>query len=56
METNWREIIDMVANGQRAMTRIDAIRAIMAGMDYDHEKIEAISVILGIKKEAKENA
>lgn len=56
METDWREIIDLCAKGQQAMTRIDAIKAIMVGMDYDHEKIEAISAILGIKKEVKENA
>lgn len=56
METDWREIINMVANGQQAMTRIEAIKAIMVGMEYDHEKIEAVSAVLGIKKEVKENA
>lgn len=54
METNWREIIDMVANGQRAMTQIEAIRAIVDGMKYDSEKLAAIRAILGIKEAEKD--
>lgn len=48
---NWREIVDLCAKGQQAMTQIEAIKAIMVNMDYEHEKIEAVCAILGIKGE-----
>ena len=58
MEANWdwRELIEIVAQGQRAMTQIESIKAIIRHKKYDSDTVEAISAILGIKEKENEDA
>lgn len=58
MENNmdWRELVEIVSQGQRALTQIENVKAIVRNKKYDSDAIEAISAILNIKKEEKEDA
>lgn len=50
---NWREIIEMVAQGQRAMTQIEAVKRVVdeKPIKYDSDRINAVRAILGIEVE-----
>ncbi|MBR3280141.1 MAG: hypothetical protein IKG01_14750 [Lachnospiraceae bacterium] len=47
METNWREIIDLCAKGQDAMTKLKDIRIIVERYNIDNEaKLIAIKALV----------
>lgn len=53
MENNmdWHELVEIVSQGQRALTQIEGIKAIIRNKKYDYDAILAISAILGFKEE-----
>lgn len=58
MENNmdWHELVEIVSQGQRALTQIENVKAIVRNKKYDSDAIEAISAILGIKEKENEDA
>lgn len=55
MEANWdwRELIEIVAQGQRAMTKLNAIKSVLKNIYNETEAINAVKAIL---KEDTDNA
>lgn len=51
-----REFVDIVSQGQRALTKIESIKAIIRHKKYDSDAVEAISAILCIEEGADKDA